>query len=61
MEIHVHMNVCHLRLELVGCSNEVTAFQSDHYTEVPLYMYHWGTSLGQDLAGNNKYACTLYM
>ena len=29
--------LCHLKLELVGCINEVTALQSNEYTEVPLY------------------------
>ena len=25
--------VCHLKLELVGCVNEVTALQYDHYSK----------------------------
>ena len=31
------MDLSRLGLELSGCSNEVAALQSDHYTEVPLY------------------------
>ena len=28
----------HLELEVGGCNSEVAALQSDHYTEVPLYI-----------------------
>jgi len=28
----------YLELEVGGCNNEVAALQSDHYTEVPLYI-----------------------
>ena len=32
------MELCHLELELGGCNNDMVASQSDHYTEVPLYL-----------------------
>ena len=32
------MGLCHLELELGGYNNNVTTLQSDHYSEVPLYM-----------------------
>ena len=32
------MDLSHLGLELGGCNNEVAVLQSDHYTDVPLYL-----------------------
>ena len=32
------MDLSHLGLKLGGCNNEVAALQSDHNTEVTLYM-----------------------
>ena len=32
------MELCHLKVQRVGCNNEVTALQSDCITEVPLYL-----------------------
>ena len=31
------MEFCHLELELIGCSKEVAALHSDHYTQVRLF------------------------
>ena len=33
------MDLSHLGLKLGGCNDEVAALQSDHYTEVTLYMH----------------------
>lgn len=30
------VELCHLKVELVGCNNEGTPLQSDHYAEVLL-------------------------
>ena len=35
----LNLTACHLELALGGCSKQVTALHSDHYTHIQLYQY----------------------